>query len=321
MADVTRNDIIVEVLEKLEPIQKRDDEKRKRVFENLAVITTVSIILLSILLFEFNSGYCKVYNLPAECMSIDMKMLIPFAAQICTAMVVILLYVSSLKADKALGKNHFSLTRIAWGEFIVIYFIQKNQIVSIIGSWGGLLVSYAIPFLLEALLYIRKMPRKNKVVPEQEHDYVLMNTLRDAIFSTYYMKYGIVFFILPFIFSSYVGSITAYANRNYRTFSYDDSQYVVIVEYSDEVLAQPAQINNDELLIDTHEYRYFSKEGLVFSYYKYDSVIIGDKQELTKSTHGVPMEITDDTLPVGSSAFGQTEENTVPSENSEQETE
>lgn len=321
MADVTRNDIIAEVLEKLEPIQKHDNEKRKRVFENLAVITSVSIILLSILLFEFNSGYSKVYNLPAECMSIDMKMLIPFAAQICTAMVAILLYVSSLKADKALGQNHFSFTRIVWGEFIVFYFIQKNQIVSIIGSWGGLLVSYAIPILLEALFYIRKKPKKNKVIPEQEHDYVLSNTLRDAIFSNYYMKYGIVFFLLPFIFSSYVGSLTAYANRNYRTFAYDDSQYVVIVEYSDEVLAQPALIHNDELFIDTSEYCYLSKEGIVFSYRKYENVTIGDNQELTENTPSVPMEITDDTLPVDNGAFGQTEENTVPSAKSEQETE
>ena len=168
---------------------------------------------------------------------------------------------------------------------------------------------------------LQKLGADSVVIPEQEHDYVLSNTLRDAIFSNYYMKYGSVFFLLPFIFSSYVGSLTAYANRNYRTFAYDDSQYVVIVEYSDEVLAQPALIHNDELFIDTSEYCYLSKEGIVFSYRKYENVTIGDNQELTENTPSVPMEITDDTLPVDNGAFGQTEENTVPSAKSEQETE
>ena len=60
---------------------------------------------------------------------------------------------------------------------------------------------------------------------------------------------------------------------------------------------------------------------IVFSYRKYENVTIGDNQELTENTPSVPMEITDDTLPVDNGAFGQTEENTVPSAKSEQETE
>ena len=80
LADVTQNDIVDEVLKKLNPIKKDTNERGKKFFENLAVITSLAVIFLSILLFEYNTGYCRAFNLPSECMAIDMKMLIPFAA-------------------------------------------------------------------------------------------------------------------------------------------------------------------------------------------------------------------------------------------------
>lgn len=279
MADVTRNDIIDEVLEKLKPIKKNDNERGKMFFNNFAVITSLSVIFLSILLFEYNTGYCEVFNLPAECMAIDMKMLIPFAAQIGTAVVCFLFYLSSIRANNALGRYRFSITRILWAELCLIYFLNKNQLKNFFGSWGCLLLSFAVPFLLELMFYLRNKPGRNSVIAEKDREEVLENTLTEAIFHNYYIKRGIVFFVLPLVFASSIGSLTARSNHYYRTFSYDDMQYAVIAEYADEVIAQPVKIDGKTLTIDTSEYRYISKVSLVFSYRKYENVTIRNEDD------------------------------------------
>ena len=321
MADVTRNEIIDEVLEKLKPIKKDASERGKKFFENLAVITSLAVIYLSILLFEYNTGYCKAFNLPSECMAIDMKMLIPFAAQIGMNIVGILFYLSSLKTDKALGKYHFSITRLCWGEIVLITFVSKNQLINVIGYWGSLLITYSIPLLLELMFYLRQKPRKNKVVAEKDHDDVLELTLRDAIFHDYYIKRGLVFLVLPLAFASSIGKLAACSNHYYRTIVFEDTQYAVIIEYSDEVLVQSAEIENDTLTIDTNEYRYLSKDGLVFSYKEYDDVIIGyqadeNKSQLTTTTSDTP---TESSVPIEESKIEPTELITIPIEESEEE--
>ena len=110
----------------------------------------------------------------------------------------------------------------------------------------------------------------------------------------------------------------ARSNHYYRTLAYGDNIYAVIVEYSDEVLVQSVDIYDNTLTIDTSEYRYLSKDGLVFSYNEYDDVIIGNQAENNKYQ---PTETTTDTPtessePIEESSIEPTELITKPTEES-----
>lgn len=110
----------------------------------------------------------------------------------------------------------------------------------------------------------------------------------------------------------------ARSNHYYRTLAYEDNLYAVIVEYSDEVLVESIEINDDTLTIDTSEYRYLSKDGLVFSYNEYDDVIIGNqaddnKHQPTETATDTPTESSE---PIEESSIEPTELITKPTEES-----
>ena len=115
MADLTKVEVFREAQEKIKPITNEVEVRKKKLVENAAVIISFSVIALSIILYAFNTGYCKVFNLPTEVMSLDMTCLLPLVFQILGIATFILLYISSLKADRALKKNRFNLVRIIWG--------------------------------------------------------------------------------------------------------------------------------------------------------------------------------------------------------------
>ena len=126
MADLTKGEIFREAQEKIKPITKAVEDRKKKLFENAAVIISFSVIALSIILYAFNTGYCKVFNLPTEVMSLDMTRLLPLAFQILSIATFILFYISSLKADRALKRNRFNFVRIIWGALIVSHFFSVN---------------------------------------------------------------------------------------------------------------------------------------------------------------------------------------------------
>lgn len=290
MAELTKNDVIDEALDKLEPIRKEGNERRKKLIENAAVIISVAVILLSIILYAFNTGYCEIFNLPPEVMSLDMTRLIPLATRICSLMVFILFYISSLKADKALQKKQFDLLRTMWGAIIVMNLLNSNGMSEVLGKPLFFLISFGIPLLFELIYYLRKTPRKNKKVSDAEHAIVLEDIVRDSIFHTYYIKYGIVFFVLPLVFAPYFGRMNAQANRYYQTFTHEENHYAVIVDYSDKVLAQEVQVNGDVITIDVSDYCYYPKDGMVFTYKKYNKVIIdnGETSAVTNIEETIP---------------------------------
>ena len=69
MAELTKGEIFREAQEKIKPITKEVEGRKKKLVENAAVIISFSVIALSIILYAFNTGYCKVFNLPTEVMS------------------------------------------------------------------------------------------------------------------------------------------------------------------------------------------------------------------------------------------------------------
>ena len=284
MAELTKGEIFREAQEKIKPITSEVEGRKKKLVENAAVIISFSVIALSIILYAFNTGYCKVFNLPTEVMSLDMTRLLPLAFQILSIATFILLYISSIKADRALKRNRFNFVRIIWGVCIVSHFFSVNNVPSVIGKWWNFLLTYLIPVLVETMIYWAKKPKKATKVTEAEHQTVLEDTVQDSIFATYYIRYGIFAIVLPFVFAPMLGEFSANAEREYQTFVVNNATYAVVVDYEDKVLVQQAIEQDGTLQIDTSSFTYFDKKDIVLRYKEYTSVSIRSVEEVEQPT-------------------------------------
>lgn len=280
MEDLTKAEIFREAQEKIEFIKIESDGRKKKLIENAAATISFSVIVLSIYLYAFNTGYCKVFNLPTEVMSLEMTRLLPLAFQIISTVTFILLYISSFKADRALKRNRFYLVRIIWGAYIANYFFSTNNVSAVIGRLWNLILTFLIPVLIETMIYWIKKPKKTRKVADAEHKAVLEDTVQNSIFTTYYIKYGVFLIVIPMLFATYLGELNAKAEREYQTCIVKDIPYAVIVDYEDKVLVQQALEQDQLLQIDTSSYTYFDKKDIILRYSKYETVRIGMEEEI-----------------------------------------
>ena len=275
MADSTKGEIFREAQDRIKPITNEVESRKKKLFENAAVIISFSVIVLSVILYAFNTGFCRVFNLPVDVMSLDMARLLPLSFQILSISIYILFYLSSLKADRVLKNKRPNFIRVLWGALIVNHFFSANNVPAVIGKWWGLLLASLIPIMGEMIIYWAKKPKKIRRVSEIEHQATLEDAVQDSIFYTYYIRCGIFAVVLPFVFAPVLGEFSAKAEREYQTCVFQDTTYAVIVDYEDKILVQQAIEQDGSLLIDTSSYTYFDKKDIVLRYSEYTSVSIG----------------------------------------------
>jgi len=276
MPEVTRNDVIHEAIEKVQPTKAKANEQRKKLLEHTGAIISISIVVLTLALYAYNKGYCSVYSLPPECMPLNITSYLPLALQLCCITIYLLTYISSLKTNEILNKNRISLIRILYGWFIIITLF--NNIYTLVGRPWFPLIALAIPIVVEILFVLKKRRHKNrnKKITPIEYNIMLEDMIETSIFNTYYIGYGLCVLALVVVLAPTFGEINARALRKYQSFIYEKEQYVVIIDYSDRMLAQRARIDQNTLYIDASEYCYFSKENIHFFYNTYGDVIIMD---------------------------------------------
>lgn len=274
MSNLTKQDVVIEAIEKTRGIRETEQKNTKKAFENIAAIISILAIFLSIVLYAYNSGYCKVFNLPAHCVPIDLKRYLPFAINMIGLLLYVLYYITLYKADKVLEKNRINIMRIFYGVLIVLTFINYNLICNVIGTIWTFIISFTLPFIIELLLYFLKRPKKNKLVSKEERKPLLEGSIYDVLFYNSYIKSGTFILILAVMLASPFGQLKAKAANQYQTFSYNDTLYAVIVDYDDKVLVQEIIETEKTLTIKTDYYLYIPKDTVTFSYNKYDDVII-----------------------------------------------
>ena len=276
MPEVTRSDVIHEAIEKVKPTKDKANEQRKRLIEHTGAIISISIVVLSLALYSYNTGYCSVFRLPPECMPLNVTSYLPLAIQLCSLTIYILAYFSSLKTTQILNKIRIHYIRILYGWFIILTLF--NSLRTLIGGLWFLFISLAIPIIVEILFVLKKTRQKdrNRKVTSIEYNIMLEDMIKNSIFNTYYMGYGLCLLALIVVLAPAFGKINAHALRKYQSFTYEKVQYVVIIDYSDRILAQRARIDQNTLYIDASEYCYLSEENIHFIYNTYDDVIIID---------------------------------------------
>lgn len=274
MEHPTKRDAFLEAKQLVSPHEYEQKKTRKVILENAAAIISVLVAGLSLVLYAYNGGYCKVFNLPVEVLPLEIDQYLPVAVQLVGVSVYILYYVSLVKTERLLDKRRFSFLRIMYGYLIISNIFTANHFDDLIGKWWSIAVYLGIPILFELLFYRMKMPTKNEEVSDTEKKILTEDYVFNRIFYSYYVQCGIFIVAIALIFAPLIGKTSAKANLNYQLCEIDNQLYAVIVDYDSTVLVQKAKEINDKLVINNESYEYVQKEDLEFVYCEYEKVII-----------------------------------------------
>ena len=273
----TAEDAIADAKKLAEPSEKKE-KRKKYFFENLASLISIFVIALSIVLYSYNSGFCKVYNLPESCMPLDLRSYIPVAISLLCLMLVFSFYLSYIKTDIALKRKQFNLIRILYGLIIIGYLIRINNINQLLSAKIIILISLLSSLLIELCVYLfllcYTVPRQNRPISRFEYKQRLENFVHDRFIYSYLVKYGVFIMIFATLIAPVFGKLSANTKHLYQITEKDSFQYAVIVEYSDRVLVQPATIEAGALHINTNRYEYLPKDNLNLQYTEFETVII-----------------------------------------------
>lgn len=281
MAELTKSEVLQEAKEKISPIKKQIERNKKNLLENAAVIISFSVIALSVVLYGFNTGYSRVFNLPSSTLSLEIKRLVPLAFTLFNNVIYVLFIISSFKADRVFKKNRINYLRILWGSITISHFLSLCNAYSFFGKWIGILLSWFLPTLVELSIFVIKKPKRTTPMSEMKHKLVLEDFVEDSIFYTYYFKCGLFFVLIPIVLAPLCGEFCAKAGREYQTCLLENSTYAVIVDYTDRVLVQKACEQGDTLVINTDSYSLFEKSNVTFQFKKYENVIINSDKKIS----------------------------------------
>ena len=278
MEDLKKSDIVAEAFEKTREIRESSQNKVKRLIEHSAAAISITVVLLTVILYAFNKGYYRVYNIPIEIIPLDLKSYLPLAVQLCGVMIYVLYYIIALLKEKLISQKHGRLIRMLYGWIILSYIFTHNNLQNAIGNVAYLVLPALIPAIIEIIIYLINRPRKDKVVDKTVHRIILEDSTRDILLYELFVKYGLFVPVLAVLIASPLGKIKATANLSYQTCVIDEELYAVIVDLDDMVLVENAEEEGNVLSIKTTSYRYIPKENLVLTYQEYEDVDIIQEQ-------------------------------------------
>lgn len=264
MPEYTKQDALNDAIKETEPIREKQGKRTKKIFENIGTIVTVSIIILSMVLFAYNNGFSSIYNLPATALSLDISRFIPSAVQLMGVIVYIFMYISSVLSDKITKSVGFSITRILLGCTICSYLIYQNNLNYALG-FISLIIIILLPIIVELIVILvnkkKNKPIKNKKYDKETYEYKKKEFISNAIFPHYTIKKLVLVVAFAVCISPVFGMINASTKMEYQVFKYNGETYAVIADRSDTLLVQKAAIYDDILHINTSCYYYLPKEN------------------------------------------------------------
>ncbi len=280
MSSYTRKDAIKKAKELSAPIEGESKKRRKLLIDNAATVISVFIIWLTITLYAYNTGFCKVFNIPTDCMPLDLKSYIPLVIQVAGILVMIIFYIAYLKTDHAVGRNVINPLRILYGCYIFQYLLITNHIDKYIGPAWTLLLPILFPLIIEFTIFFVKKCRQSikndKEISEPEYKAKIEDYLFDRFLYLDYVYPGLFILVISVLIAPFLGRISAQANCDYQICLFQDEQYAIIANYSDTVLAQRAKVEEEKLIINIDGFTYLPKEGTKFQFKQFSSVEIVD---------------------------------------------
>lgn len=274
MKEISKEEIIQEALDKTKFEEEKIKENSKYLIENLAIIFSISTVFIFLVLYSFNKGYYRAYNIAESCITVDLTDFLPVALQLCGVYIYIVFYLVQLKKDKILKRKRLNFLRVLYGELVVNYVLTNAQVGTLIGAVPVLLVSIAIPMLIELFWWLLKMPRKNKMYSKVEKQLVLEGMIEDRMLYLINNKYALGIMVIIITFASMWGNICAKAKKEYQIFEKEGTSYAVIIDQGESIIAEKIHKENDMLFIDATCYMYVAKEDKIFYVEQYSNVKI-----------------------------------------------
>ena len=302
----TNHDIERKAEELAAPIEEKSKKRRKALINNAATVISVLAIILTILLYAYNKGYCGVFNIPVDCMRFDLKSYIPVLISFVGIISYALLYSAILKIDLVLDQNRIHPMRIIFGFLIIKYLFAVSNIETLLGEVWKYLLPAILSFLLELLMFLFRGQKEEKEINKNKFEKKVFDSLLSRFMFPRILTPILFVMVVSVSFAAFFGYASAKAGTRYQICNFNDEQYAVIVSYDDRALVQKAQEDNNVLLICTSEYTFIPKEGTVFKFKQFDSVKIvmefPEEGELpVDSTEIVPMSSAETDIPNDSS--------------------
>lgn len=277
--EYTRKGARNKAVEILQPYREEQKEKHGRLLSHAGTIISVFVVVASIVLFNYNLGYSRAYNLPVDVMSVSMTNLLPLATQICGGGLLIIAYIRHLLTDRLLGRYKYSIMRLFYGFVFCLNLIVANQFQAVLGIFFSFALSLIVSSFVELCVYFRGRnlsgkKKNDKVIDKFSHDFLVEEYVFSSVFPGY--RNGIIIFVvlIILILSSSFGSLSANAKREYAVFEYQNESYAVIIDYTDKSLAQKAVFDEKSIEVDTNTFYYFDKSSMKLAYVKFDKATI-----------------------------------------------
>lgn len=274
MEKIPREKLVEEMFEKTIYEEYKMDKHMEHIVENLAIILSLATIFILLVLYSFKNGYYQVYNISTNCITVDLVDFLPAALQFCGIFIYLVFYMVQIKKDNIMKINRPNFLRILYGELIIYGILIYNNIDHLVGSIITIIISFAIPIVIEVFWWLMKKPRKNKEYNVSVKNIVLTGMVEDKIEHLIMNKYLVGVVVIIISLASPWGSFCAKAENKYQIFPLDTIEYAVIVDRKDAVIAERIFEENGILNVDTSSYIYLPKDNIVFSEKEFEKVVI-----------------------------------------------
>lgn len=279
----TKEETLKTVLSLMEPIEKEEQNRKTSILGNAATIISTILFCATIILYQYNSGYCVVFNIPANAITLSLERYAPICALVIVMQLYILHYYAEIKTDAALQRKNINWMRLLYGFFISMKLLEYIGVNRIIDPWLHIIISLAIPLMIEFLIRLRKSiinKTNDKAYSELEYIIQLENHIHNRILYKGLVRNGLIIIILAVILSPLFGRVSALAKRDYQICFYDNKSFAVIVDNNEYCIIQEAIIEDKNLRIYTCTYQTIEKKEIPFTYIQFNNVSIHNYHKL-----------------------------------------
>lgn len=258
-----------------EKIQYR--EKMTLLVKNWATIASVSVIILSYIQYTYKYGICMAFNLPMNAVAIRLNDYIPAVAILCGLALYVVDCIFSVDPLKRNRKIRFSPFRIIWGTailFLMLYLSFRGDSRNLLMI---LLISVVPPLIVEVFLGSKARTRFKEIIETKVKKRMKEDTGSRPFYHAI-LKPALILIVIVILLTPFISKAIAKNRKIYEVCTYDQKQYAVILDHSDEVLVQPVKIESGSMTIFTGSYRYVSKsdaEGFVFREFDQVEIVEG----------------------------------------------
>lgn len=277
MGDISKKEIIGDVLEKTKCEEDKIEKRSEHFWNNSATIISLITILLFLIVYAYNCGFYKAYNIDLDCIEVEITDFLPAAMKLCGICIYIVFYLVQISKDKIIKKQSINLLRVLYGVCILNYIAMGANIDNLIGGVALMIIVFLISLLFEIFWCKKSKQKVDRKYNSEEKQSIIEGMIEDRIFYLLYNRYMLGIAVSIVLFASLWGGLSAKAKNEYQIFESEEVKYAVIIDRKDYVIAEKVIEEEDKLFIDGTSYAFFSKDNKIFHIEKYSCVDVGGK--------------------------------------------